>query len=274
MYAHPCIFRRARRTSERGFTLIELVVACVLLGIVGIMITRSVMDANNGYLDSKSNSEGMAQAAEAAERLGADLRVARAIGRSGTVMDPSDLRDAIDTNTDLVDLATGTSLDWRDITEATPNSVTFQADVVDETTGGDSPECVRWFVSGTSPWHVRREVRPYSAGCAGGGTLLEADEMTQPTTSRPAPGTGGTPRLFSFVLATASANTNVFGCTSMLFTGTPSPAQRNRITSVRIDFRSLAQRRNSAGNAALMDEISLRSRNATDYQDGMRCQEA
>ena len=257
-----------RRGSERGFTLVELIVAMVLLGIVGVLIVQGVMGGLGGYQKSKSQSDGMAQAAEAADRFGTDMRVARSAGRSGPIIAPSDLQDAIDTNGTLTDVATGDDLDWRDITEATPTSITFQADVIDEAGVGARPECVSWFVA-TPPkgWMLVREVRSYTPQCDPKGALLEDDSLTQPNASSPAPGTGTTPGIFTYVVSrTVGAN-----CDSVALPGTPTPMQRNRIVSVRLNFRSLAQQRAQASNAALHDEVSIRSRTASDYQFALRC---
>lgn len=247
--------------------MIELVVGMILLGIVAAIIVRGVTDGFGGYTDSKAQSDGMAEAAEAADRFGTDLRVARAEGRSGPIISPSELQDAIDTNGDVADVATGKLLDWRDITEATPSSIGFQADVIDEPGVGARPECVRWFIASSGGWSLRRQVRSYTAKCAGSGTLLEDDAMTDPNSATPAPGAGGMPNLFTYVVSTTSGS----NCSSNAVPGSPSAQARNRVVSVRINFQSLAIQHDSSANAALLDEISIRSRTASDYQFGLRC---
>ena len=247
--------------------MIEMVVGMVLLGIVALMIFQGVTDGFGGYTDAKSQSDGMAQAAEAADRFGTDLRVTRSDGRSGPVISPSELQDAIDTNGELTDLASGKPLDWRDSYEATPSSVGFQADVIDEAGVGARPECVRWFVATTGGWSLRRQVSTYRDRCTGSGTVLEDDAMTEPNTVTPAPGAGGTPPLFSYLIS-STTGTN---CSSTAVNGTPSASNRNRIVGVRINFRSLARQANASSNSALFDEISIRSRTADDYQFGLRC---
>ena len=247
--------------------MIELVVGMILLGIVAAIIVRGVSDGFGGYQDAKAQSDGMAQAAEAADRFGTDLRVARSAGRSGPIISPSDLQDAIDTNGELTDIATGQPLDWRDITEATASSIGFQADVIDEAGVGARPECVRWFVATNGGWSLRRQVRAYTPRCQGNGTLLEDDAMTSPNTATPAPGASGSGALFRYVVS----NTSGTDCSSTAIAGAPSAVQRNRVVSVRIDFKSLARQADASANAALLDEISIRSRTASDYQFGLRC---
>lgn len=252
---------------ERGFTMIELVVGMILLGLVAAIIVRGVTDGFGGYQDAKAQSDGMAQAAEAADRFGTDLRVARSAGRSGPIISPSELQLAIDTNGEVTDIATGQPLDWRDITEASGSAIGFQADVIDEAGIGARPECVRWFVDTAGGWSLRRQVRAYTPRCLGSGTLLENDAMTTPNTTSPAPGAGGSPNLFTYVVSN-TAGTN---CSSAALGGAPSALQRNRVVSVRINFKSLTRQRDASANAALLDEISIRSRTASDYQFGLRC---
>ncbi len=247
--------------------MIELVVGMILLGIVAAIIVRGVTDGFGGYQDAKAQSDGMAQAAEAADRFGTDLRVARSQGRSGSVISPPDLREAIETNGDLSEVGTGKVLDWRDIYEATGSALGFQADVIDEAGVGARPECVRWYVATGGGWSLRREVRSYTPSCAGSGALLEDDAMTNPNSATPAPGAGGSPNLFTYVVSN-TAGTN---CSSTAIAGAPSPLQRNRVVSVRINFKSLTIQRDASANAALLDEIAIRSRTASDYQFGLRC---
>lgn len=248
--------------------MIELVVGMILLGIVAAIIVRGVTDGFGGYTHSKAQSDGMAQAAEAAERFGTDLRVTRSEGRSGPIISPSELQDAIDTNGDVTDIATGKLLDWRDITEATPSIIGFQADVIDEPGVGARAECIRWFITTTADgWSLRRQVRSYTPTCSGSGALLEDDAMTEPNAATPPPGSGGTPNLFTYVVSTTSGT----NCSSSAIAGAPSPINRNRVVSVRINFQSLAMQHDSSANAALLDEISIRSRTAADYQFGLRC---
>lgn len=256
---------------ERAFTLVELVIACVLLAIVVAVAAKAIIDAFTGAADTASGASGKARAAEAATRFGADLRAARSIGRDGRgFIDPVDLRLAIETDGVLKDID-GNVLDWRDIIVAQPDRLTFQSDVIDETAGAASqPECVTWQVVGGGSWHVRRETRAYSLGCAGGGgAVLEADDLTEPTTALPRPGTGGTTPLFQYVVAELDGAN---GCRPSVV-GTATGAQRNRITSVRIDFSALAQSGREAGRSQLRAEVTPRSRAGADYQFALGCDE-
>lgn len=269
--------RSGSRLRERGFTMIELVVSFVLIGIVLAMAAGAIIRGFSGAAETSSSANARAKAAEAAERIGADVRGARSVGRDGAkIADVADLVRAVRTNGPLYDID-GNLLDWRDITAAQPNVITFQADVVDEAPGASSqPECVTWSVANaTGGWYVRRVARAYVDRCGGvpggGGTVREDDALTSPTpaTVRPVPGTRGVPALFSYVVAQRAGGR----CRAVVLNRQLSADERNRITGVRLDFSSIAVHRNDASHAALRDEISIRSRSAADYQLALGCDE-
>lgn len=280
MAAHHQDCARARTIqepcSESGFTLIELVVAGILLALVVGVAASTIIQGFKGAADTAATAGGRSSAAEAAERLGADVRGARSTGRDGAkIVDVAELADVVREDDAgrvgvLYDIS-GNVLDWRDLTEATPNSITFQSDVVDEVGGAQSiPECVTWYVADAAGgWYLRRVARAYSSGCSGGGRIHEDDAMTHPTRDLPRPGTSGAPALFSFVVASRSGG----GCASRTSAGPLSRGDRNRTLGVRIDFSSLARNRDQAGRAALRDEFAIRSRAASDYQLALGCDE-
>ena len=287
MVAHHATRRAASRvldarrpsraqTTERAFTLIELVIAFVLIGLVlGIAVTVIVRGFSSAA-DTSSTTKARADAAEAAERLGSDVRTARSVGRDGAkIADTADLERAVQTDGPLYDID-GNLLDWRDVVVAAPNTFTFQSDVVDERAGGTSePECVTWSVAngaGGTGWYVRRTVRAYTNRCAGGGgAVREDDAMTPPVKAavQPRPGTSGVPPLFTYMVARARAG----ACVTTPLSSTLSSADRNRVVGVRLDFSGVVQVRDEAAITSLRDEISLRSRSAADYQIAMGCDE-
>lgn len=242
----------------------------VLIGLVAGVIGMFVVQSGAGFSEAKATSNAMAQAAEAADRLGGDLRAARSLGRSGTLIDPADLKQSMHNNGTLVDLMSGDTLDWQDVTQATANSITFQSDVIDQTSGAQTPECVRWYVDGTTTWSLRRTVRPYSRGCsaptAASRAVLEDDHLTNPTSTAARPGSRGVPPLFAYVISTAGRS----GCTSAVISS-PTSVERNRIVAVRLDVRSLVIQHTSASRAALLNEVGIRSRSSSDYQFAMGC---
>lgn len=59
--------------SERGFTLVELVMVIILLGVVGTMTSRYLVFGGEIYADAKSRQEAVASVRFAVERIRRDL---------------------------------------------------------------------------------------------------------------------------------------------------------------------------------------------------------
>jgi prepilin-type N-terminal cleavage/methylation domain-containing protein len=59
---------------EKGFTLVELVVTLVLVGIIGTFTTLFMYTGLNGYLRAKDTSEGALKAQIALDRISLELR--------------------------------------------------------------------------------------------------------------------------------------------------------------------------------------------------------
>jgi prepilin-type N-terminal cleavage/methylation domain-containing protein len=260
--------REARAIAQSGFTLIEMVVACVLAAMVIGIVGTVVMKALDGGRDAAATNRANANAAEAAERFGADVRAARSHGRDGSaVIDRISLANAIKNDINLVD-TDGVEIDWRDINVATADNLVLQADVIDETTTS-SPECIEWRIEGTSTWYVRRIVRPYTLRCTGGGAALEDDRITAPIAAsiKPRPGSGGAPALFAYAVAFISPGG---GCTTSE-TSSPNNIQRNRIVGARINFSSIDSDGSQSSQTASHEVIALRSRAGAEYQTAMEC---
>jgi hypothetical protein len=244
-------------------------VAIVLISIAFAIGAKVVTGALGGFNEEVSTTSSKAKAMEAAERIAADVRAARSAGREGTALvDIADLRDAIDTDGELRDID-GTLLDWRDVTRADGNVLVMQSDVIDDPS--NKPECITWEIVGSTTWHVQRTVRAYTSRCATNGAVLESDQMSEPVaaTAVPVPGSGGTQPLFRYQVA--EQQRGLPGCTNSLRSGPLSSAIMNRIVAVRISFSSLTTARDAASITELETEISLRSRNGSDYQYAMRC---
>jgi len=62
------------RHPEKGFTLVELIVTLVLVGIIGIFTTLFMYTGLNGYLRAKDTAEGALKAQIALDRLSLELR--------------------------------------------------------------------------------------------------------------------------------------------------------------------------------------------------------
>ena len=60
--------------QEKGFTLVELIVTLVLVGIIGTFTTLFMYTGLNGYLRAKDTAEGALKAQIALDRLSLELR--------------------------------------------------------------------------------------------------------------------------------------------------------------------------------------------------------
>ena len=63
-----------RITQSAGFTLIELTLTIVLIGIIGTFTSMFVYSGIRGYLTTRQNSEGALQAQIALDRISLELR--------------------------------------------------------------------------------------------------------------------------------------------------------------------------------------------------------
>ena len=60
--------------SQKGFTLVELIVTLVLVGIIGTFTTLFMYTGLNGYLRAKDTSEGALKAQIALDRISLELK--------------------------------------------------------------------------------------------------------------------------------------------------------------------------------------------------------
>ncbi len=122
--------RVARSTSprgDRGVTLVETMVVMILLGVIGSIVLRAVIDSNKLVRITNDQTEGLADVRFATERLTRDVRDARSVlcNPSGTPLAlTSDTTCAyhlqlwIDNNSDYVQQSSET-VTWNLRTSAT-----------------------------------------------------------------------------------------------------------------------------------------------------------
>jgi prepilin-type N-terminal cleavage/methylation domain-containing protein len=91
--------------AQKGFTLVELIVTLVLVGIIGTFTTLFMYTGLNGYLRAKDTSEGALKAQIALDRISLELR---------------DI-DRIDTFTD------NTTIDYVSVTLLGDRQITYNA---------------------------------------------------------------------------------------------------------------------------------------------------
>ena len=82
------IENRFASRSQNGFTLVELIVTIVLVGLIGVFTTLFVYTGLNGYLKARDTSEGALKAQIALDRLSMELRD---IDRISTFVDNSQI---------------------------------------------------------------------------------------------------------------------------------------------------------------------------------------
>jgi prepilin-type N-terminal cleavage/methylation domain-containing protein len=74
------IENRFASRSQNGFTLVELIVTIVLVGLIGAFTTLFVYTGLNGYLRARDTSEGALKAQIALDRISMELRDIDSIG--------------------------------------------------------------------------------------------------------------------------------------------------------------------------------------------------
>jgi prepilin-type N-terminal cleavage/methylation domain-containing protein len=114
---------RKVRQHDHGVSLAEMLITMVLLGIVSLIVTEAVMQANRLVVHNRDESTGLADVRTVTERMGRDVRDARGVECDGGLADPADPTSAdpncyahlqlwIDTNSDYVE-QTSEDVTWR-----------------------------------------------------------------------------------------------------------------------------------------------------------------
>ena len=121
--------RRIRTTDDRGVTLVETLIVLVLVGIIGTITTRAVVDSHKVARITEDQTSGLSDVRIAAERLGRDIRDARSVvcNPTGTpaalaAADPTciyHLQLWVDYNSDYVQQADET-VTWQLATSSRP----------------------------------------------------------------------------------------------------------------------------------------------------------
>lgn len=95
------IFRRIREesASDRGLTLVELLVVMIILGVVGSITSAALLVTHKEQRLTNDESQGLADVKTVVERLGRDIRQARSIDAGAT---QSKLVLWIDYNSDYI----------------------------------------------------------------------------------------------------------------------------------------------------------------------------
>lgn len=291
-----------RRQLADGFTLVEMIVAMVLIIVAVSLASRALIDAFTGQREATQASRNQMSIQDALERFAADVHAARAADRA-----------ALDTEELINELQSvpRAGMDVRDILNATRTRLTFRAQVISENaaTSGIAPQCITW-ESTAGGWLQRTVYSGRGSGAqtlsfTGGGsrTCRGAVISSEPMIQLRAP----TMSVFTYVQHVNDVDdsapwdmTNADNCVHV--ESNASPAYRlpghpqwmpnsnqripdlNRIVAVRLDIRSqvkegqgreLPDGSHSAATANFNDgakaTVVFRSRTERSYQRALGC---
>ena len=102
------ISRLHRIRLDTGLTLVELLVAVTLLGVVGSLVTAAVVNASHALVHVDDENKGLQDAKVILDRMGRDVRQARGVVCDGATADPTctyHLQLWVDSNSDYVQQA-------------------------------------------------------------------------------------------------------------------------------------------------------------------------
>lgn len=252
-----------------GFTLIELVVAMVLMGAVGLLITRTLMGGLETSQKSISTQQALQRANAAIDLMASDIRSARAPDRD-LLRTSSDVRDALAYPASVP--SQSGPLDVRDLVHAEPNELWMRTDAVRELSGVQRAECVGWVVRAGSLW---REVRTDGPTCRTSGQILRSKQVLTGLPTNAAP-------MFSYTRLNNPEVARFAGTTQQIdpkkcvklapVNSLPATSVAlAEVVSVQIDLTSVVRRADQSGETGLRDAVSIRSRLNQSYLFGLGC---
>ncbi|MCW2962345.1 MAG: hypothetical protein JWM90_2732 [Thermoleophilia bacterium] len=254
--------------QEQGFTLIELIVAMVLLAIALGMVSVFVLQSISGGTGARSGAASDAAIAAATVALEDDVAAAVTEDRrSNKLRDRVEFAQAVRSNgvaRSNNPSDAGRVLDIDDILVATPSELQLRADV-DAAAG---VECVTWRASTTNGYRVERLVS--GAGGCGTGSLSRRTHV-----SAPAGVTGLTATPFSYQLlchrsscpgslAPASAPCRPWTSTNA------AGGQRRWVVGVSARFVNVTSDK-AVAKASGSASIAVRSRDTESYRKALGC---
>lgn len=270
--------------GQAGFTLIELMVSLVILAIVIAGLARPLLGAFSTASQARSSQGAQANVLRTSDQMQGDLLATRSPDRNtskqrgvdslkrGLLIDPQG-RAVSDDPSDM-----GRMFDIYDVLAATPTMLRL---VVEEDDTHVGSECAQWDVANTAATgrvSVRRRFF-WTRNCTGAArtdTMLVPDQAFVPSflgETRAA-----VPPVLSYQLVcspTAAFCNGRYGsagpgCQGWSATSAPGVA-RNLIVGVTIDLRSVEQQAGEAAGARAKSEITLPSRESTDYRRALGC---
>lgn len=186
------------RGGDEGFTLVELLVSIVLLGVLGAITLTAVINTQKDYRLADDQAQGLSDVKVASERLARDVRDARGIVCDGAASDPTCTRHLqiwIDSNSNYL-LDPGETVTWSlqpEVAGAGVCGPTGHCDLIRSVAGSSQVEA-RTIVTNVAFGY---DVAPTTSFTTAGGaahTSLVNTTMTYDALTR----TGGTPKTVSF----------------------------------------------------------------------------
>lgn len=141
---------------EHGFTIIELLIVCILLTLAVTMATAFLLDGWRGARQATGTGRAQADSNEFMTQLGSDVRQALGVDRSSPSVTDADLRTFV---------RTGAPTALADVRAATDTQFWIVTDAIDD--GSAGRECVGYVSTANQ---VERRVFTSAATCPQFGT--------------------------------------------------------------------------------------------------------
>lgn len=264
----------ARTSGEDGFTLIELVVAMVLAGLVMALLVGAIIDMFGSSERSAMDNKAQRAASLAADTLTSDLRAMRAPQREPRFTgSPDSLRSM------LLDGDNPNGYEIHDLLIASPTQVMFYAELIN-TPGNTTAECVTWFVR-PADLALIREVHAGTRNCAGatptrggGGAVLQQQEIMPAPERARASAAAKVPQPFRYRMQRVANPADPDPSTCTTPAPTPGPLgtlQRDQVTNVLMDLRSFVAGRVASGDQQLQSSATVTARQSMEYRYAIGC---
>ncbi len=257
----------ARHATESAFSLLEMIIAMVLLGVALAVVGNVVVQATGGSNGARAGAISDAAIARAATMLADDVAIANTSDRRDNLLrDPADLAGALQRN----DVAYSSDpsrpmmrLDIDEVVTATSTELQVRSDVHRRA----GVECITWRAITGATFQLRRMV-----GSACGGSEL-SDRVVLESKNPTAANIDTSPFTYRLLCSARSCPgsraSNAAPCRPWDAT-TVSTAQRRWVIGVVAVLGVVTEERAAAGGHGTM-RISIRSRDTETYRRGLGC---